>query len=558
MTLWDAATATTTPELAAGVIVRKYVPDIAQFVQSMRQQYSLGSVDIMSQHRTWPGLKVVYQNQSGVERVAIIAQPITSGSFSPGSCVVTTQANQIFYAADPTKWQEFDPAPAGWGVSYQDISAPIFDVLHQKYFVTLDGAALEGADFNLFFSSPPGASWNEELLIPDPALNSYGGPNQYFVTTGVTTLSAGGPPWSMDGKNWFLDSYPPGENDDGPSVVGGLEYPAPVWVDPHTGRSLYVQAKASTLCDINNNVIANVAGPFNTAATSGLLTAGNGLLVGVFQGAALDSLNYVLGVSRDNINWSTLNQIGNIPNITTAGPSDVYTNFGSAALTFVPGWNLFVFVGSTATPISYTEWYVPLGYDSGNGGPLPQRTVTRLAVDPVQIYTSPDGVNWTKQFQAGYTNGTAPPQAINGQPPSTSSTYWYTTTSNNRPEWRDFNDFVSAPTPQFFVVDGVTDPNPLPDGWFSALGPPITVTGSFPGTFTTTAPPGSVQINDTGPFLFLPITNTDPIVYIWTAVLLGVFYQLTVGGQIISSSMGPTGIAAGYPAHTYPIIAPHA
>jgi hypothetical protein len=88
LTRWDSAGATVTPELAAGAIVRQYIPDIAQFIQSMRQQYSLGSVEITSQHRTWPGLRVVYQNQSGVERIAVIVQPTTAGQPTGGASII--------------------------------------------------------------------------------------------------------------------------------------------------------------------------------------------------------------------------------------------------------------------------------------------------------------------------------------------------------------------------------------------------------------------------------------------------------------------------------------
>jgi hypothetical protein len=586
-TNWD-NTATIPIDVAAGVLLRQYIPEIANFIQAQRQRYSLGSVEYHRMRGTAPQMLVDYINNSGQEIITVTLLPTSSSSSQPsGSCVVTTLANQVFYATDPTKWQEFDPSPAPFNTQYNQISPPISDVVHGKFWITQDGTAPDGATIKLFFS-PTSFSWKEIDLVPDPALNNYNAENDYWVTSGLTALSAGGPPWTLDGKTWVLDSLPED------TLENGLIYPAPLW------KGLYLQPgnfapgapPAWPLCDINNVTVQTVPGPSGTYAIP-QLTAGNNLLVGIFRiGSGLDSDTYVLGVSKDNITWTTFNQVGDIPSVTTNPgvdnnlPEDLnpvptvgtpVLNFNSLAqITFVPGWKLFVFAGNTASPVSWNYFEGAFVRGSTPALVAPSAAVaTELIANPVEIFTSSDGISWTKRFQAGYTNGTKKPQPFDGGAPYEVVNYSYTTTSLGTSPGPDFADFVPLSSGQFLVTAGVVDAGSNYFTWLATLtadrgvnGSPLTISGSFPGAITVTAPPGYVQVDNGGAPTFSPIYNSADISYTYTISVNDTtwIYPTPVNsgppfpdnlpwlGGVNSSSMGVSGISAGWPPTTYPII----
>lgn len=60
---------------AGQAIVDVYSASLSHFVQSMRQQYGLGSIQVMRQHMDVPGLSVDYQNVQGHETIQLVARP---------------------------------------------------------------------------------------------------------------------------------------------------------------------------------------------------------------------------------------------------------------------------------------------------------------------------------------------------------------------------------------------------------------------------------------------------------------------------------------------------
>lgn len=114
-TYWD----NTSPipiDVAAGALVRQYIPDIANFVQTQRQRYSLGLVEYQRARATAPQLVVDYINNSGQEIVTVTVQPTTSGTQLPGYYVliqitvpatVSSPSGSTFsYAVDPVNGTE--------------------------------------------------------------------------------------------------------------------------------------------------------------------------------------------------------------------------------------------------------------------------------------------------------------------------------------------------------------------------------------------------------------------------------------------------------------------
>jgi hypothetical protein len=76
-TYWD----NTSPipiDVAAGKLLRQYIPDVSNFIQTQRQRYSLGSVEYHRMRGTAPQLLVDYINNSGEEIITVTLQPTTS------------------------------------------------------------------------------------------------------------------------------------------------------------------------------------------------------------------------------------------------------------------------------------------------------------------------------------------------------------------------------------------------------------------------------------------------------------------------------------------------
>lgn len=78
-TYWD-NTSTLPIDVAAGVLLRQYIPDVANFIQTQRQRYSLGSVEYHRMRATAPQLVVDYINNSGQEIITVTLRPTTSVS----------------------------------------------------------------------------------------------------------------------------------------------------------------------------------------------------------------------------------------------------------------------------------------------------------------------------------------------------------------------------------------------------------------------------------------------------------------------------------------------
>ena len=66
-------------EVAADLIVRQNIGNIANFVGVQRQQYGLGSIPIVRRRLALPGLDIEYLNQHGLELVTYYVYPHTQG-----------------------------------------------------------------------------------------------------------------------------------------------------------------------------------------------------------------------------------------------------------------------------------------------------------------------------------------------------------------------------------------------------------------------------------------------------------------------------------------------
>jgi hypothetical protein len=300
-----------------------------------------------------------------------------------GVCIVVTEASQIFWSADGTTWAEVDTLaklPNGFPANVSPPNSDVFyatdcatyDVQSKTFFVIQSSGRVsnmwESNDGKTWAVSDGWNSW--PYFVENGPINSY-------EETGLIDASLGvGGPWSINGgQTWNRSGHIP---------VGqekGVIYPAPVVIlksdmdSPGGGTTYVVDTTNDNLIDASGHVIPISRGQ--------RFAAGNGTLVG------FDSNNQgapVLVVSTDNVKWQVIPKVGDIPG-ETPGTPDAFQNFANAQLIFAFG--KFVFAGNTAVNLG-GQWFA----------------------NPTEIYTSPDGLKWTKVFQAGYTNHTSAPQFV--------------------------------------------------------------------------------------------------------------------------------------------------
>jgi hypothetical protein len=429
----------------------------------------------------------------------------------PGACVITSHAGQVFYASDPTNWQEFD-LPGWFDAAFDaNYGYPLWrwgqggvtcDLLHKNFWVIAEYIISDDSNdttVNLYKSPTPKFTGGWQLAENFTVEYSSPGP-EYWVNTGFLNayggpygapVDDGGGPWTIDGGHtWDLTDVPPD------ALQDGFQFPVFKWND------LYLAVGGGNpfiLTDANGNNPVSINLPSGWVVDQGKIAAGNGLIVAVLSDS--NSPEWRVGVSQDNETWTMLSTIGDIPSITPnsstsqpgGGTPSPYFNFNDALLTFVPGFGpsvpgqtgLFVFTACTASAYSF-QWWGPAATPGGE--PTLESTIVLIA-DPLQIYTSPDGVNWTKQFQADYTNNSIPPAIISPGAPSYTDFYIVTQDPPTvhivpwpfapKPGWPD-TDSLGPADGGFIAHDGPPSPGNV------AVGVDYEGTGFTDYTLTTT------------------------------------------------------------------------
>ena len=538
-----------------------------------------------------------------------LQMPVNINWGIPGACVIISDYNQVFYASDPTQWQEFDlpgwydAAAAATQFGYPawrfGASSVVSDLLHKKFWITAEHV-VSRADSTTDIYQSPSPDFAGGWVIDITTSIEYSSPDaEYWVNTGFFN-SFGGPfgavddsgPWTTDGGHTWNTSVPPDATQE------GLKYPVSNWND------LYLSMDGRfnpILSDANGNHAIPVKFPSGWGLDQGKIAAGNGVIVAVISNSA--NTAWRVGVTKDNQSWTMLGSIGDIPSITpNPGPNTIpgrpgspYFNFNDALLTFVPnfgppdphstgGNGYFVFTGCTAQPYSFSQ-FVQLEAGTGPASTPVSVSGTFVAPDPLQIYTSPDGVNWTKQFQAGYTNGSAPPMTFNGQEMSYTDQYYvqldppgvvFLTVpfDHSQDGYWGPNDGGFIPhgvslAPGFISYDyngtGFTDATrttaSFADWWsLASEGAALngySLSGSLPGTVRATfpSPPGYFWLDDFS-HSFVVGYNGNPQTFTYSSVFNGRGWGFDPGvrqiGGVLTSQMEPQSIAgSGY---SFPII----
>ena len=357
----------------------------------------------------------------------------------PGACVIISAHGQVFYAGDPTKWREFDlPGYFDANQSANNFNYPIWrfgpmsvacDLLHKHFWIAATHQTTNNIADNVvdLYKSPTpdfAGGWVKELTV---AADFASPPVQYWVNTGLLN-SFGGPfgaadgfsgPWTKDGGATWNSSVPPD------ALLQGFEFPIHKWNDLYLTRQLNaVLSKEPVLTDAHGNHPVPINFPSGWDCEQDKIAAGNGVIVAMLS--SLDHSMRRVGVTEDNHSWKMLNNIGEIPSFTpnSANPDGGYDNFVNSFLTFVPNFGglggLFVFTGCTAEQFNFSG----VSIAQNQSEPPVDASGAAVVPKPLQIYTSPNGLDWTKRFQADYTNGSAPPQSFDGGHPVHGSSYW--------------------------------------------------------------------------------------------------------------------------------------
>lgn len=189
-----------------------------------------------------------------------------------------------------------------------------------------------------------------------------------------------------------------------------------------------------TDADRNNPLLGSVGGQFQTGTN---INDGGGQ-------------NWVIGVSSDGTSWTTSTKVSDPAHTSdeingfTPSPGLEWPEFNSwldnfrppilpfnvapassfatGVIDFAPGWNLFVFASNQYKMDTYSESVPVAGRtNEGSGTAAPDDdfkgiygwpqvlTLKYIYPTPLQIYTSPDGKNWTQRFKGTWSNGTTPP-----------------------------------------------------------------------------------------------------------------------------------------------------
>jgi hypothetical protein len=535
-----------------------------------------------------------------------LQMPVNINWGIPGACVITSNANQVFFASDPTQWHEFDIpgwrdatylAQHGYPLWRYGAAVAACDLLHKSFWIAAEFIISSNrADTTVNMYTSPTPDFAGGWRIADNFTTQYSSPGpQYWVNTGLLN-SYGGPFGAVDGSGpWTVDGgLTPWKTTVPPDALQqGFEYPVSKWND------LYLQG--NLLSNAEGEHAINVNFPSGWSAIRGKIAAGNGVIVAILSSSASQKLR--VGVTKDNHTWTMLSAIGDIPSITpnSGGPPPgnfdpplthgfPYVNFEDALLTFVPnfgptphgqtGSGLFVFTACTAQPYTYQYWKAPDA--PGTGAVYTLTSATGMVADPLQIYTSPDGIDWTKQFQAGYTNNSRPPSinppgnpfyidqyGVQQDPPLTHTVNW---PFAPRSGWADTEEL--GPVDGGFIQVGIFPPytdyngtgftdatgtTPTWAAWQAqaeagAVANSYSLSGSMPGSVDATfqSPPAYLYLN---PFS-VPSGYYGDQTFTYSSVYLGRNWGFADGvpqfGEVNSFTMTPQSIAgSGY---AFPII----